>query len=412
MDTIRPIDDDNIKNAISLLEAIGKNNDFTDTGKIERLKVGENQTIEDIDSLKFVYWPKDKEYPTPLGSFGNFDKDTIFKLSQKAPFGNIKTKKNEFDDNVRLSREIDLNDIFILNRNENEICAAKPLFDIKPDILSDNITIEPYKLVIYKNGDFFKKHRDSMPNDKMIGTIVLSLTSDYTGGSLVVMHQNQKKTFDLKEKEWVFLYGNCEHEILPVESGTRIVLTYRVYSDYSANSLLSVVSKDTKAIVDKFIQNLIETCINSKDDESSEPYSYRVLDFAIPLLYEYGSDDPKLLKSSDEYLYNSLKGLGEGVNVMIKDFAFWNLSHVEMHIDEDANTNYDYTEHNPFDETDYFICRDLTKLYWKTELHEDHIWGNGCGKDYKEYSRMFLCVKFKEPLLKEMLAELMVRQQL
>lgn len=149
--------------------------------------------------------------------------------------------KNEYNENIRKSKEVGLEHIYKFNTSKTEktekiektektekIERVNYNFDV--NILSNKYVVEPFKLVSYKKGDFFKKHKDSMPDVSMIGTIILSLVSDYEGGSLIVEHFGNKLSFDLKAGEWVFLYGDCDHEIMPVTNGMRITMVFRVYS--------------------------------------------------------------------------------------------------------------------------------------------------------------------------------------
>ena len=51
------------------------------------------------------------------------------------------------------------------------------------------------------------------------------------GGELILRKQVKEVKLPLsKQGDWCFLFGDSEHEILPVTSGTRVALTYRVYS--------------------------------------------------------------------------------------------------------------------------------------------------------------------------------------
>ena len=90
-----------------------------------------------------------------------------------------------------------------------------------------------HKLLIYEGGQKFVSHQDSEVDDDMVGSLVVVLPSRYSGGALVVEHNGVKETFRaLKqgpgELVCVAFYGDCRHEVRPVKSGYRIVLSYHL----------------------------------------------------------------------------------------------------------------------------------------------------------------------------------------
>ena len=47
--------------------------------------------------------------------------------------------------------------------------------------------------------------------------------------------------------QWIAFYGDCEHEILPVASGFRVTLTYRLFGEGASSSPLSSSSPSSKS---------------------------------------------------------------------------------------------------------------------------------------------------------------------
>jgi hypothetical protein len=88
--------------------------------------------------------------------------------------------------------------------------------------------LRPYKLVIYQEGGHFDAHRDTVRGDGHIGTLVLILNSDYTGGELEITHNGQTEVVT-GPYSWVAMYGDCLHKINPVTSGTRVSLIFDIY---------------------------------------------------------------------------------------------------------------------------------------------------------------------------------------
>lgn len=91
------------------------------------------------------------------------------------------------------------------------------------------------KLVVYGPGQFFKPHRDSERDDTMIGTLVVVLPGEHRGGALLVRGPDGRQALELKGAgtrdtplRWAALYGDCVHEVQPVQSGYRIALLFQI----------------------------------------------------------------------------------------------------------------------------------------------------------------------------------------
>ncbi|UGT61701.1 2OG-Fe(II) oxygenase [Nocardia asteroides] len=89
---------------------------------------------------------------------------------------------------------------------------------------------EPHSLLVYEPGQFFRRHRDSEKADGMIGTLVLTLPTECTGGELVIEHGDRRLHTESAADAvgYVAFYADCEHEVLPVTEGYRIALTYNL----------------------------------------------------------------------------------------------------------------------------------------------------------------------------------------
>jgi hypothetical protein len=97
--------------------------------------------------------------------------------------------------------------------------------------LARNLYLElrPYKLVVYQEGGHFDAHSDTVRGDGHIGTLVLILNSEYTGGELEITHNSQTEVVT-GAYSWVAMYGDCLHKINPVTSGTRVSLIFDIYA--------------------------------------------------------------------------------------------------------------------------------------------------------------------------------------
>lgn len=67
----------------------------------------------------------------------------------------------------------------------------------------------------------------------MFGTLVVNLPSPHRGGDLRITHQSLEKVFSTAKTRHSFAawYGDVTHEVLPVESGYRWVLTHNLAVD-------------------------------------------------------------------------------------------------------------------------------------------------------------------------------------
>lgn len=68
-----------------------------------------------------------------------------------------------------------------------------------------------------------------MRDEDHIGTLVVTLNSEYTGGELEVTHHGHTESVT-GPYSWVALYGDCLHQIKPVTSGTRVSLIFDIYT--------------------------------------------------------------------------------------------------------------------------------------------------------------------------------------
>ena len=92
------------------------------------------------------------------------------------------------------------------------------------------LTAELHSMLVYARGQFFVAHQDSEKDDAMVGSLVVGLPSTFKGGSLVVRHGGTAATYrgSKTSLSFVAFYSDCRHEVRPVTSGHRVVLTYNV----------------------------------------------------------------------------------------------------------------------------------------------------------------------------------------
>ena len=94
-----------------------------------------------------------------------------------------------------------------------------------------SLEARPHNLLVYGPGQFFKPHQDTEKHPGMVGTLVLLWPSAHIGGALRVVHGRQQAEFSSQHLRadalrWFAFYADCQHEVLPVQEGWRVVLTF------------------------------------------------------------------------------------------------------------------------------------------------------------------------------------------
>ena len=94
-------------------------------------------------------------------------------------------------------------------------------------------------MLVYAPGQFFAPHQDSEKTDDMIGTLVVSLPSQFSGGAMVLEHHDEKMRIGGSNSRLTFVafYADCRHEVRPVRLDHRIVLTYNLSIEGKATAV-------------------------------------------------------------------------------------------------------------------------------------------------------------------------------
>lgn len=166
--------------------------------------------------------------PFPLQSR---DADAIAQMSRQAPFG--KGDKTVVDTTVRNTWELDSSSLEF--RNPAWVEFLKQIIQrTKQELgIEGSISAELYKLLLYEQGAFFKAHKDTEKAPGMIGTLVICLPSKHEGGDVHLSHSGGKKVlqsgptseYGLSVLAW---YSDVTHEVKPITSGHRLVVTYNI----------------------------------------------------------------------------------------------------------------------------------------------------------------------------------------
>jgi hypothetical protein len=198
--------------------------------------------------------------------------------------------KTKYDPNVRNSVEVmasDLDPEFVSKIQEN----------IKLKKLATHYELRPYKLAIYKEGAFFKQHKDTIRDPKHIGTVSCILDSYFSGGSFVMEHSDKTDTIYSGQNTWVAIYGDVFHEVEKVTYGTRVSMLFDIYLKEGNDTIEQLRSKINSTQAESLLQ-----LVGSK-------FSKQCNTVVIGMFHEYSKAqlDAKDLKNTDKCIYEILK---------------------------------------------------------------------------------------------------------
>lgn len=190
-----------------------------------------------------------------------------------------------------------------------------------------------------------------------IGSIVICLPSKFQGGALVVEKDGVEMTFDFassiaklskspKAVSWAFLYADCKHEVLPVESGVRVTLAYDVYVQ-KPEAIPNRGDDPVTTVCGPLLKRLLLD--RQKKWFSQQPFLPKGGLVGIGLRHEYpakyikqGSEDTDTLLHA-ENLSHVLKGVDKEIHALIvKTGLDWEFNGI---YDEDRDNRGDYSDH-------------------------------------------------------------------
>jgi len=180
---------------------------------------------------------------------------------EKAPYG--KGSETVLDTNVRNAWQLHPSK-FTLGTNWKEKILQPIVTRACCDlgVNTDEVPVEAklYKMLCYEVGGHFAKHRDSEKEKGMFGTLIVQLEAAHEGGDLIVTHLDKTKTFSLSELamdriHYSAFYADCEHTLLPITSGIRLVLAYNLVKSTKSKAL------DTKSPLRKILFPSFDICL-------------------------------------------------------------------------------------------------------------------------------------------------------
>jgi hypothetical protein len=182
-----------------------------------RLKAGKDDLRLDVEGVGRV------QFPVPSAQARQ-----LIQLGRPAQFG--RGEETLTDREVRDTWEIPKN---LVTAQWNEAALSTILTAVREGLglpSGCELTTDFHSMLVYAPNQFFIAHQDSEKDDAMIGTLVVTLPSAYTGGELLIEHGGEIAAYRGSKAalSLVAFYADCRHEVLRVKSGSRITLTYNL----------------------------------------------------------------------------------------------------------------------------------------------------------------------------------------
>jgi hypothetical protein len=202
--------------------------------------------------------------------------EQLIAISARSPFG--RGKETLIDTDVRRTWQIQAEQVHLSGRgwgNTLDTIVARAAAGLG---VTEAVSAELYKLLIYDPGSFFVEHRDTEKSAGMFATLVLVLPSVCSGGELIIRHRGREVCLDLNCSEpadaaFAAFYADCVHEVRPVTSGYRLALVYNLARKGNAPAPAFPDYEKESAAIAAMLRRWIENK-NRPDDGSPEKLIY------------------------------------------------------------------------------------------------------------------------------------------
>ncbi|CAG8012473.1 unnamed protein product [Penicillium nalgiovense] len=167
-------------------------------------------------------------------------------------------------------------------------------------------------MLIYEKGAMFKPHTDTEKAPGMFATLVIGLPSPFEGGEVAVKHQGKKMILTTLQHgfSYVSWYSDVVHEVLPVRSGYRWVLTYNLCIDPSRPCPTACLRTDEA----RHLHRILKAWLNQNTREERKlSHAYYRLDHE----YTQANISPNALKGRDLASVHLLKEISNDLNLEI-----------------------------------------------------------------------------------------------
>ncbi|RMZ87767.1 hypothetical protein DV736_g4993, partial [Chaetothyriales sp. CBS 134916] len=283
-----------------------------------------DELLSEAPPFSFAYASEITTAPNPglfvkdVGEIGlplsSRDAEQIIAHCRQSPFG--KGSETIVDTSVRNSFELEPGQFELRNVAWKDciVVLVKIVYaELGLACGHKNVNAELYKLLLYREGAFFKSHQDSEKAKGMFGTLVVSLGSSHEGGSVVLQHNKKKYVYESSKTSrfcasFAAWYSDVFHEVQELTAGYRLVLTYNLIQRGTSTPQQAADSVGSKRLANALMRynQHLET-----------------LDMHAPSYLAYKLEHPYTQESIGMY---SLKGndraLVERIETAVKDLGF------------------------------------------------------------------------------------------
>ena len=92
------------------------------------------------------------------------------------------------------------------------------------DFVNDGTKVNQFDLLLYKKGDYYKEHKDVIPERKRTWTSITMIDKKDLQGGEIVVYDSDEHVIDLNIGETVVFKSSLTHKAKEVLQGTRLVL--------------------------------------------------------------------------------------------------------------------------------------------------------------------------------------------
>ena len=247
--------------------------------------------VDEHPSLKIIIKSEDVTFQHPYARV-----EELYHIAEQSQVGTAKKTLFRFD--ARQSKEFSSIEVL----NQSWIDKVTSVCDNIREVLApgaSKVNAELYKLLIYREGDFFRQHQDAQHSDRMFATLLFFLPVKYTAGEFEVFRPGSYDREVVEDKRmsngcsWVAFYTDVRHEVAKVTGGFRVVLNYCLSFEgvMSPSPVLPGMSPSAAGTVDSYFKAFPQKA------------------FAIPLSYQYtqATLSPDFLKGIDAYVFNAIE---------------------------------------------------------------------------------------------------------
>ncbi|EFC42675.1 type IIB DNA topoisomerase [Naegleria gruberi] len=243
----------------------------------------------------------------------------LIQFCSKAPYG--RGEDTIYDENVRKTWQLDPSRFEITNPTWDDLIDGLVDNEIRDGLgISKHLRLSAnlYKLLVYEEGGHFQFHKDSEKEERMFGTLVVQLPSEYSGGEIIVRHGEEEEEYDFASvsrytPHFISFYADCEHMIKNVNSGYRVCLIYNLC--FSGNKESKPTLKGYEELAKRLQQIVSEWNADAKDVDTL----YRM--YVFQHQYSQKSLDPENLKGSDYNIYDILERYAEEYQDLVLDLG-------------------------------------------------------------------------------------------